>query len=500
MYLNEVQKPYTLCNLPFAKKINDIIYSKWFVFLIAFLTLATNVFGLELYFFTFMALTAIYISFFGKDYLPYFPMLVFCYVSASKENNPGYNENSIFFMQNGGGYIIILAVLIVVSIIIRFMLDPETGFSNFNKINGKVMLSFAVLGVAFALSGFNNAQANKNALNNAIISLIQFCAFFLPYFVLSLSIRWDTVEKDYFAFVCLLLGVTIGLEVVFIYMINNVDLLKPYKPLITTGWGVSNNLAVMLTMSIPFAFYFILIKKHIVPAITSFIFISIAIVLTMSRNSILILGLVVVVCQIVLFLKTKDTFIRFASLSSLAIIALSICGLYFFSKFFENIFFFGLSSPERVEIYTAGIKIFLDYPLFGGSFYSLNIYSELANWESYNIEAFTSFFPGRWHNTIIQMLACCGTVGIVAYAIHRFYTIKVFLTSKGDEHLFIFISVMVLLASSMLDSHLFNLGPTLLYSCAIAFAEFKKKHYILDTPFNEIDLNSIEKDYLNTLN
>ena len=320
MQFGEWQKTYTLHDLPVIKKINAVIYSRWFIFLIALLTLLSNVFGLDLYFYSFMALVAIYISVFGRDYLPYVPMILFCYVSASKDNNPGYNENSIFFMDNGGGFIIILAVLIIVSVIIRFMLNPEIGFSNYEKVNGKVMLSFVILGVSFALSGLGNDLADKNALNNAIISFLHFCAFFVPYFVLSLSIRWDEVEKDYFAFVCLLLGVVVGLEVIFAYVINNVDLLNPYKPYISTGWGVSNNFAVILTMSLPFAFYFILIKKWIVPSVLSFIFISITTILTMSRTSLFVLACIIVICFIILFVKAKDLFIRFSSFLSLTII------------------------------------------------------------------------------------------------------------------------------------------------------------------------------------
>ena len=75
------------------------------------------------------------------------------------------------------------------------------------------------------------------------------------------------------------------------------------------------------------------------------------------------------------------------------------------------------------------------------------------------------------NNTIIQILSSCGIIGMIAYLYHRVQTIKLFFKNKNLEKTFIGLSILVLLLTSMLDCHFFNIGPTLFYSMALIFAE-----------------------------
>ena len=127
----------------------------------------------------------------------------------------------------------------------------------------------------------------------------------------------------------------------------------------------------------------------------------------------------------------------------------------------------GFKLNNRDIIYRAGLDKFLQSPILGGSFYSIDFVPD--TWST--LERFISLIPPRWHNTIVQILASCGAVGMLAYLFHRIQTVKLFVKRMNKENSFIACSIMAMLIACMFDCHLFNIGPTLFYSMALGFAE-----------------------------
>jgi hypothetical protein len=123
---------------------------------------------------------------------------------------------------------------------------------------------------------------------------------------------------------------------------------------------------------------------------------------------------------------------------------------------------------KRDLLFINGMKQFRQYPIFGGTFFPQGEYVP-RDWAE--LEAFSSFFPPRWHNTLVQIAASCGIVGLAAYVIHRIQTVRLFLRHRNTENLFIAIYIVALLVAGLLDNHFFNVGPVLVYSMALAFAE-----------------------------
>ena len=62
-------------------------------------------------------------------------------------------------------------------------------------------------------------------------------------------------------------------------------------------------------------------------------------------------------------------------------------------------------------------------------------------------------------------------MSLAAYGFHRWQTIQVIWKKPTTENLCIALSVAALLIASLMDCHFFNVGPTLFYSMALAFAE-----------------------------
>jgi hypothetical protein len=60
---------------------------------------------------------------------------------------------------------------------------------------------------------------------------------------------------------------------------------------------------------------------------------------------------------------------------------------------------------------------------------------------------------------------------MTAYLLHRIQTIVVLFIHPDKAKIFVFLSILSLLLISLMDCHLFNIGPTIYYSMALAFFE-----------------------------
>ena len=176
------------------------------------------------------------------------------------------------------------------------------------------------------------------------------------------------------------------------------------------------------------------------------------------------------VCAFMLLRRKEDRKSNLLVYAVIAGVVLLLCVIFFrklmdiFALFIEELFIMS----ERDNLVGYGFKQYLANPVFGGSFFPQG---EYVPWDWSTSDAFSSFFPPRWHNTLIQMLASCGIVGFVTYAYHRYQTVKLMLSNRSTEKLFIGLYLVSLLACSLMDCHFFNVGPVLFYSMALAVAE-----------------------------
>ena len=64
---------------------------------------------------------------------------------------------------------------------------------------------------------------------------------------------------------------------------------------------------------------------------------------------------------------------------------------------------------------------------------------------------------------------------MLAYAYHRFDTIRLYIKKRTLANTHIFHFIITLLIMSLLDCHFFNVGPVFFYSIALAVMEFGKE-------------------------
>lgn len=456
----------SLGSSPFRNKIDRFMANPAYVLLIMALTAFSNICGAERLVYTVFVLVAAYICFFGKDLLPIMPMMICCYFAPSVNNNPGKNTASVFSAEGGGLYLAVLAVIVAFSFLYRIIRDRKMFFGRKHTL----LSGMLILAAAYLLGGIGSNGYTRHALQSILFALLNSAAIIIPYLLFSGGVKWDEARKDYLAWVGFSAGCMLLCQIGWIYLTGNVivnGIIE--RNTIYTGWGMYNNIGAMLATMIPFPFYLATkYRKGWIGALAGSLFM-VGVVLTCSRASILCGGAIWFM-SVVLMLYFADN--RRANTFTIVMFGGGILVLVLFFgepllNLFSSLLDRGLDPSNRDTIYKDGFKLFSKYPIFGGSFFS----TEYAPWGWSTNKDFTSFFPPRWHNTYVQLLASCGAVGFAAYWVHRLQTVKLFLYSRKPEKIFAACSIIVLLTTSLFDCHFFNIGPVLFYSMALAFAE-----------------------------
>lgn len=459
---------------PAIKRINRFLASPYYILAAALLSLLSSAFSLELPVYTLFIAVALFVCLLGDDLLPVMPLVVLCYIAPSAANNPGRNGDSVFDPKHGGLYLVGLVAVLVMGVLFFLLKDRCRNLKKLFTCSRKLLFGMVLLWAAYMLSGINSPAYPEYLKKNLLFAFLQGVSVTVPYFLFAALVDWDKVRKDYFAWLGTGVGVALLGQFLWIYatqpVIQNgvID-----RNLIYTGWGMYNNMGGLLAMMIPFPFYLGMThKKGWLGAIVATVFFG-GVLLSNSRTSMLGGAAVFGVCVLIQFFTTankKRTVIALA-LAAVVVIAGVVLLREKIFNLFNDILSRGFSLNHRDEFYIAGVNQFVKYPVFGGSFFPI----DYVPWDWSEVASFSKFFPPRWHNTLIQLLACTGTVGLVAYLIHRLQTVRLFTIERSRENVFVALSIAVLLFCSLFDCHFFNIGPTMFYSMALAFAEKHKK-------------------------
>lgn len=443
----------------------------WYVLTLAVLTAICNLLGLDLGLYTLFMGLGIYISLLGGDFLPLMPIVILCYVAPSRENNPGRYPGSVFYPANGGIYLGLLFALFVACLVWRLVKDPELGGRKFWNTERYLLPSMMFLGASYLLSGIGMDEYFSILGQNIVFAIIQCFAVIGLYWLFTGSVRWNKAPRGYLAWIGIAVGFVVLVQLLENYLSGRIfENGTLNRELIATGWGMHNNVGCMMAMMMPFAFYLAAKTKRgwLFNILGTVLFLGT--LLSCSRGSMLMAGLAYGLCAFLL-LKNPESrkqnlkvylMALGAVVAVIAVLMPKLIGVFrLFISQLGNV-------SQRDNLLYYGICQFLSEPVFGGSFFPQGSY---VPWDWANLDEFSSFFPPRWHNTLVQMLASCGTVGITAYLIHRCRSIQLFWRRRSVEHTFLAISLGVLLCAGLLDCHFFNVGPVLFYSMALAFAE-----------------------------
>lgn len=460
--------------------LNRFVSSNLCVFVLAALAALAFTFSKEFEFYVLVIVYGLYVGLFADDLSPLMPLFIFCYVTPSKNNNPGTTNDSVFYGKSGV-FLLAFVLTVVFIIFVRVFNDRNMGFKKLFFKKRFMTFGMLLLGAAYMLSGILWERYDEFAARNLFFAALQFLSVFLLYFIFSATVDWSRFKVNYFVCIGIAAGLLVSYELLWVYA--NCGVITEgviNRTLIGTGWGITNNIGAIITLSIPFPFYFATKKLFPAPWILLGCALFAATILSCSRGSIVCAFLIFGISYVVMLVKARNKFGAWLTtvIGFVALIVFALSNFDQLVKLFETIPSIyeitdgnlEFNDSDRLKMYEIGINAFRDEPIFGKTFYP----TDFDIYDAATLDSFSSFFPPRWHNTIVQILASCGLVGICAYAIHRLSTVVVLLKRRSAVNFTLGLSMAALLLMSLLDCHFFNIGPTLFYSTMLAVMEFGK--------------------------
>ena len=456
--------------------INKYLYSPWYVATVVLLMVLSNLFSLEFPVMWCYVLLAITITLFAQDGFPIATMFGCGYMLFSAGNNPSgdYGKNDFSTPQAVVQLVVILG-LVVLCLVARFVFEVAVVRRNNNK-RPLLTPGFVALGIAYILSGIFSHYDYFRTVIFGVVQIVSLCATYYFFFY---TVDWSKRKVSDGALIFSIIGIGMFIEVIGMYLKPNV-LLRIYdgtfvRSDLKSGWGVYNNVGGMMAMLMPAPFYYAVTKKRKLFYLFTATLLMLGVILSQSRGAIVSAGAVYIACTVFTFVYTpksthKSLAIIFATIYAIAIVGAAM--LYLRpsdSVILDSMVDSGLDDSGRFDIYQIGLKQFLEAPFFGNGFYCSE--GIVFQYGQGVIPTEGYFLPPRYHNTVVQLLASCGIVGLVAYGYHRFQTIKLFVKKPAPHKIFLAMGLLAHILASLLDCHMFNMGPGLTYGMMLLFAE-----------------------------
>ena len=457
----------TIGNSAAVKALRAFLNSVWFIVLIALLMACANLFSWELpVFYVYLVLGA-FIVLLCDDLKGVIPIACCAYMTLSYENNPAVSmETSAFYKPEfvvQFVFILAVAVILLIGRLVTVFMRGE------KKKVPALALGFGALGLSFVLGGLFSEYYGFRTAFFGFVVIASLCGL---YFFFYYGVDWKKTEKDYFAYLFLIIGLFLLAELLGMYLKSGIltdDSLD--RGVLITGWGMYNNVGCVLCACLPAPLYLALEKRRgwIYTALS--LVLVIGLVFTQSRGSMLFGAPVFLAGMIIVLVKSKkrERIAHFIVLG-VALVSAAVVAAVFYNKLIELFsdiiekFQSGDIANGRMQIYKQGIEHFLSQPVFGVGFYQCNAF----RWGHLTAE---SFLPPRYHNTIIQVLASGGIFSLLCYLVHRVETLVLICHRPSREKTFLALSVAGILLTSLVECHLFSFGPALLYGVLLVFAE-----------------------------
>lgn len=451
-------KKYNFSESKLLNKLRVFYNGKLYPLIIALAVLISHTFSIEEFGISVILLSA-FCGFILCDDLKFLisPLIGFIFMFSEKRVASG-----VFYKK---GYVIamIIGAFILVSFIIAHFIIYRKNVHLRSFKDSKLFLGFIIFSASVLLNGCLNFDeyTSKNIIYALILVSSTAVIFFL--FTINLNKNKDLVE--YLLYVLFLISVLLTLEL-FLSFINQIQIVdgQIIKESVKVGWGMWNNIGGLMAFLLPVHFYFASTVKKIGPlfyfsGVLSFA----AIILTLSRSSLLFGGLTLLICVVLTCFTGVNK--RLNRIFTISLFVLGIVGIFILwgkiSSVLGDYLARGLDDNGRFEMYLHGLKNFLSNPIFGGGFYS-----------SYETDyMFIHFLPYRYHNTLIQMIATTGIIGFSSYIFHRYQTVRLLLSNKRLSTVYIALCIGTMLGASLLDNHFFNIYPAMIYSIMLVAIE-----------------------------
>ncbi len=446
----------------------------------------SNVFAQEFTVFYLYVSIGAYVALFAPDAFPILPMFCCGYMLFSSGNNPNSHYAATVF-STPAGKTQFIAIACFAALVLCVRLITDLFFIRRKHPLPSLSLGFLVLGVAYLLSGVGSGHYGRRTALFGGLEILSLC---FTYFYFYFTVDWSQRKPSDGAAILTAVGIGMAIEILAMYLTPDVRQAIAEntfnRGLLTSGWGVYNNVGGMMVMLMPAPLYFACTKKRGWLYILLCSVLMGAVVFSQSRGAILTGIAIYLLGGVFVYLYThgRQRLQSIATYGGVLLLAGILLFLLYYTQnenhIFSSLFSRGLDSNDRIRIYKFGWEQFQEAPLFGNGFYSnlkgnVPIFSEELLPEDY-------FLPPRYHNTAVQLIACGGSFALLCYLLHRVETIFVLARNPAPHKMILALSVLALLISSLVDCHFFNFGPGLTYGMLLVCAERlpKSSPFLLD--------------------
>ncbi len=335
---------------------------------------------------------------FSKDTTPLIPPAVLCTFMISKQM-AYYNFDTIIY---------ILVPLIVISIVLFFILKRP------KLRKGSFFWGYLLAAAAMVTGGIGFDYNISNVLSVAGLSFAVFFIYVLFYSTAGENLKRAALHSFTAAVIVILLQL-----VVFYIRAEDIYYIIENK-VINVGWGISNNMAFVLSMFLPVTFYKVLNSRYYLAFLALAFIQYTGIVFTLSRGNILFGGMAFLFFIIFCAFKTKykkNYIITALAITVLIFSALIIsgCSTALLNRFIELNF----DDTGRIKLLQEGLESLKLNPIFGiGFFYKHEL------------------IPHWFHNFPIQIIASMGIIGIICYGVYFYQRYSVLIRNFNLTNFF----------------------------------------------------------------
>lgn len=429
-----------------------------------------------------LALSVLFAALFCDDIkvllVPVF-LTYFC-IGSDVELNLDISTGNVFETWTTVGLVnmIIAGAILIGAIVFRFIHDGLL-IDIFKK---RGILTTGMACIAFALV-FNGVFSPTWVPLDMAFGLLIAGGLMLMYFVV-LAVSNHTHDLvNYICTVCLVCGLMISLQSVILLARTASDghlFVKEAGQLtgrvnrryLVLGWGVANLIAGMLALLIPPVMYLAYCRKYSVLSYLSAVFMYVIIVLLNARTSMLMGGIILILCIILCcFGKNKATnrlltlFIVLAAVLG-GIIAMSVIGFDKLPEYIANLLRFEDGDSARFPRWLNGMGDFAKAPVFGAGFMDGGV----------DVDIDGNMYSNMYHNIGVEILGSLGIVGALAFIVHIKGMLELCLRKFRTERFLIGLGAVSVIMISLLDNFFFYFSAQIFYGAYLAVAEVQLEY------------------------
>lgn len=393
---------------------------------------------------------------------PLFTVIITFSYQITAEHSPAVPTYSDYYFTSWRLPVIIsLGALVIFAFVYFVWRNRIVEKLSFKKT--RLLIPSLILSGAFVLNGLFSKTHTTAALIFGVTQAMVYLLLFLLFY-LGVSERESTDELvDYLIYVALIVAYMLMIQMGHLFIFG--DVLSGggiNSDNINLGWVTKNPLGAILVSLIPILFYSAVRKRRGWLYLVSAVLVWICSVLTCSRNALLFGTLIFATCLIIACFKGGERRRRFVGLTAFGIAGVILIVIILreqLATLFSGILNMGFDNNGRFKLWAQAWSLFCDNFLFGSGFFSI---------VDPDVYVAVEFMPTFAHNTIFELLASTGIVGLLAYLYYRFEIIKMALVRPSLEKTFLTLTVLSVALQSLLDAFVFFYYPVFLPIAALA--------------------------------